>query len=178
VLNAWARILRAVAGSRLLLSAPEGSCRRRILDQFESLGVASGRIALADRLPRQQYLELYHRIDVALDSFPCNGHTTSLDALWMGVPVVSLLGATVMGRAGFSQLSNLGLPELAGRDVDQYVQIATDLAGNLHRLSDLRATLRQRMQASPLMDAPRFARDIEALYRQIWQRWCEQQVAD
>jgi predicted O-linked N-acetylglucosamine transferase (SPINDLY family) len=174
VLEAWATILHVAANSRLLLSAPQGSCRKRMLEQLECLGVASTRVTFVDRLPRQQYLELYHRVDIALDSFPCNGHTTSLDALWMGVPVVSLLGRTVMGRAGFSQLSNLGLTELMGHDVAQYIQLATDLASDLDRLADLRASLRQRMQASPLMDAPRFARDMEALYRQIWRRWCQQ----
>jgi predicted O-linked N-acetylglucosamine transferase (SPINDLY family) len=91
----------------------------------------------------------------------------------MGVPVVTLAGKTVFGRAGVSQLSNLGLPELIARTPDQYVQIATDLANDLPRLAELRRTLRARMEASPLMDAPRFARNIEAAYRQMWRNWCE-----
>jgi predicted O-linked N-acetylglucosamine transferase (SPINDLY family) len=91
----------------------------------------------------------------------------------MGVPVVTLVGQTVFGRAGMSQLTNLGLPELIARTPDQYVQIATDLAGDLPRLGELRRTLRARMQASPLMDGPRFARNVEAAYRQMWRNWCQ-----
>jgi len=126
-----------------------------------------------DLLPRKAYLELYHRLDIALDPFPYNGHGTSLDALWMGLPVVSLAGQHPVSRAGLSQLSNLGLPELVAFSEDDYVDIATQLAHNLPRLAELRRTLRPRMEASPLMDAPRFARNIEAAYRTMWQRWCK-----
>ena len=98
--------------------------------------------------------------------------TTTFDALWMGVPVVTLVGQTIVGRAGLSQLINLSLPELIARTPDEYVQIAAGLASDLARLSQLRGSLRQRMQSSPLMDAPRFARSIEAAYRTMWQRWC------
>ena len=90
----------------------------------------------------------------------------------MGVPVVTLVGPTVVGRAGLSQLMNLGMPELVARTADEYVRIAGDLAGNLSRLKDHRAALRGRMEKSVLMDAPRFARGIEAAYRRMWQRWC------
>jgi predicted O-linked N-acetylglucosamine transferase (SPINDLY family) len=125
------------------------------------------------RQGRRKYLEVYDRIDVGLDSFPYNGHTTSLDSFWMGVPVVTCVGQTSVGRAGWSQLSNLGLTELAGRTPEQFVQIAVDLAGDLPRLSELRGGLRQRMEQSPLMDAAKFARNVEAAYRQIWRTWCE-----
>jgi predicted O-linked N-acetylglucosamine transferase (SPINDLY family) len=94
----------------------------------------------------------------------------------MGAPVVSVAGRTAMGRAGLSILSNVGLPELVARDEKQYVRIAGELAADLPRLSELRATLRDRMRRSPLMDAPRFARNIEAAYRTMWQRWCARQV--
>jgi predicted O-linked N-acetylglucosamine transferase (SPINDLY family) len=90
----------------------------------------------------------------------------------MGVPVIALAGGTVVGRAGVSQLTNLGLPELIARTPQQYVQIAADLANDLPRLGELRRTLRARMEASPLMDAPRFARNVEAAYRQMWRNWC------
>jgi predicted O-linked N-acetylglucosamine transferase (SPINDLY family) len=90
----------------------------------------------------------------------------------MGVPVVSLVGRTAVGRGGASILTNVGLPELIAQTPQQYVQIATDLAMDLPRLAELRRTLRARMQASPLMDAPRFARNIEAAYRQMWRNWC------
>jgi protein O-GlcNAc transferase len=103
---------------------------------------------------------------------PYNGHTTTLDAFWMGVPVVTIVGETVVGRAGVSLLSNVGLTELIARTPNEFVRIAVELARDLDRLSALRGTLRGRMQASPLMDAPRFARNIEAAYRAMWQRWC------
>jgi predicted O-linked N-acetylglucosamine transferase (SPINDLY family) len=124
------------------------------------------------RLARPEYLRTYHRIDIALDTFPYNGHTTSLDSLWMGVPVITLAGETAVGRAGVSQLSNIGLPELIANDADEFVAIAADLAADTQRLAELRRTLRARMQASPLMDGPRFARGVEAAYRRMWQDWC------
>ena len=125
------------------------------------------------QVPLAEYFQIYERLDVAVDPFPCSGGTTTCDALWMGVPVVSLAGQTAVGRGGVSILSNVGLPELVAEDVGQYVRIAVDLAQDLSRLSELRATLRGRMQASPLMDAPRFARNVEAAYREMWQRWCK-----
>ena len=118
-------------------------------------------------------LKLYHRIDLGLDPLPYNGHTTSLDAFWMGVPTLTLLGKTVVGRAGWSQLCNLGLKELAAETPEQYVALAAELAGDLPRLQELRGTLRQRMLRSPLMDASRFARHMEQAYRQMWRRWCQ-----
>jgi predicted O-linked N-acetylglucosamine transferase (SPINDLY family) len=174
VLALWAGVLKAVSNSRLLLLAPEGSSRQRVLDRLGREGIGPERVEFVARQSRSEYRKTYHRIDIGLDSFPCNGHTTSLDSFWMGVPVVTLAGKTVFGRAGVSQLSNLGLPELIARTPDQYVQIATDLANDLPRLAELRRTLRARMEASPLMDAPRFARNIEAAYRQMWRNWCEQ----
>ena len=163
VLALWDRVLQAVPGSRLRLLAHEGGHRRQILDAFQD----PGRIDFVPFLPRQDYLDQYRRIDLCLDTFPYTGHTTSLDAYWMGVPVVTRVGETVVGRAGLSQLQNLGLPELAAWDDDDFVRIAADLAADLPRLGELRAGLRARMEASPLMDAPRFARDLEAVYRRL-----------
>jgi predicted O-linked N-acetylglucosamine transferase (SPINDLY family) len=174
VLRLWARVLKTVDRSRLIILCPEGSHRQSLLDLLQRQGISPDRIELITRRPRRQYLELYHSIDVGLDTFPSNGHTTSLDSFWMGVPVITLVGQTVVGRAGLSQLTNLGLPELIARTPEQYVQIATDLARDLPRLAELRRTLRARMEASPLMDAPRFARNIEAAYRQMWRNWCQQ----
>jgi len=173
VLRLWANILKSIDRSRLMILCPEGSHRQSLLDMLEREGISPDRVELIAHCPRLQYLELYHRIDVGLDTFPYNGHTTSLDSFWMGVPVVTLLGQTAVGRAGLSQLTNLGLPELIARNPEQYVQIATDLARDLSRLAELRRTLRARVQASPLMDAPRFARNIEAAYWQMWRKWCE-----
>jgi len=172
VVAAWAEILRAVSNSRLRLLAIAGSVRPRLLDQFQQLGVDRGRIDFIDKLPRRQYLEQYHHLDMMLDTFPFSGHTTVLDALWMGVPVVAYAGQTAVGRAAASALHNLGLGELIVPTAEEYVQIAVQLANQLPRLNELRSTLRRRMEQSPLMDAPRFARNLEAVYRQTWRKWC------
>jgi len=172
VLDLWGRVLSALPDSRLLLLAPPGSSRDRVLARLGRHGVDSGRVEFVGRQPRPKYLETYHRIDVGLDSFPVNGHTTTMDALWMGVPVVSLAGRTAISRGGLSVLSNIGLPDLMAHAPDQFVNIAIDLARNRVRLSELRSTLRQRMQSSPLMDAGRFAGHIESVYRSIWKTWC------
>ena len=173
MLSLWAQVLRQVEGSRLLLLAKPGHHRERTAEFMACQGVEAGRLEFLDPQPRHRYLELYHRIDLGLDSFPYNGHTTSLDSLWMGAPVITRVGQTAVARAGWCHLSNLGLTELAGHTPEQFVQLAVELAGNLPRLEELRRTLRQRMEQSPLMDAPRYARDIESAYRAMWRRWCE-----
>jgi len=171
LLRLWARILEQTPPSRLLLLTDEGSHRQRTLEILERAGIEASRVEFAAPRPRNAYLELYHHLDIALDPFPYNGHSTSLDALWMGVPVVSLAGGSPVSRAGYSQLSNLGLPELVAFSEEDYIRIAARLAHDLPRLADLRATLRSRMEASPLMDAARFARNFEAAYRAMWRRW-------
>jgi len=166
----WARVLAAAPGSRLLMFCPEGSARERVLACFHQRGIAPERVVLTGFLPRWEYLQLYQRIDLALDPFPCNGMTTTCDALWMGVPVVTLAGEMPVSRAGLSILSTIGLAEMAAYSEDDYVRLAVKLAGNLPRLAELRATLRPRMLASPLMDAPRFARNVEAAYWSMWEQ--------
>jgi len=172
VIRLWARVLLAVPTSRLVLLAVEGSYSRRVLELFSQVGVSPDRIVLTFPQPRQKYLAFYQCIDLGLDTFPYNGHTTSLDSYWMGVPVVTLVGQNPVGRAGWSQLSNLGLTELAAHTPDDFVRIASTLARDLPRLAALRAGLRERMQRSPLMDAPRFARAVETAFRTMWHRWC------
>jgi predicted O-linked N-acetylglucosamine transferase (SPINDLY family) len=173
VIDIWSEVLRAApASSRLFILAPRGSHRQRVTESFRDRGVDSSRVDFLDRCPRAKYLKLFHQLDLLLDTFPYNGHTTSLDSFWMGVPVVSLAGKTAVSRAGLSLATNLGLTELVATDAQQFVNIAIGLADDLPRLAQLRATLRQRMQDSPLMDAPRFTRNLEAAFRQMWQRWC------
>jgi protein O-GlcNAc transferase len=172
VLELWARVLRELAGSRMVLNAPPGAARGRTIDKLAQEGIEPGRVEFVGRVPRTQYLEAYGRIDICLDTIPYNGHTTSLDAFWMGVPVVTLVGGTVVGRAGLCQAMNLQLPELVATTPDDYVRIAVGLAGDLDHLASLRAGLRTRMAASPLMDAPKFARNLETAYREIWRRRC------
>jgi len=172
VLKLWAEVMRAVEGSRLILLAGEGSHRQDTVEVMRKEGIAPERVQILGRRPRGHYLELYHQIDLGIDTLPYNGHTTSLDSYWMGVPVVTLVGQTVVGRAGLSQLRNLELPELIAETPEQFIRITVELANDLPRLSKLRASLRERMRASPLMDGPRFARNLEAAYRSLWQRWC------
>lgn len=172
VIALWARVVSAVSGSRLMLLTAEGSHRERIRSRFAQAGLEPERVSFVSHRPRAQYLALYRGIDIGLDTFPYNGHTTSLDSFWMGVPVVTLVGPTSVGRAGWSQLSNLGMTELAGRTPGEFVDIACDLANDLPRLAVLRAALRERMRQSPLMDGPAFARGLEAAYRARWRKWC------
>ena len=171
-LAAWIQLLRNVPSSKLLLHACEGSHRRRVCDRLQREGIDPVRLRFAGFMPTQQYFELYHEIDIGLDTFPYGGGTTTCDALWMGVPVVSLAGRTAVGRGGVSILSNIGLTELVAASPDTYVRLASDLAGDLPRLRDLRSTLRERMEQSPLMDGARFATNVEAAYREMWHTWC------
>jgi predicted O-linked N-acetylglucosamine transferase (SPINDLY family) len=184
VLRLWADVMDAVPGSRLIVLSGEVGQEeeqehqrwaREIIEQGGDRGAKpgrGGRVRFVPFAPRPDYLRRYHEIDIGLETFPYNGHTTSLDAFWMGVPVVTLAGSTVVGRAGVCQLMNLGLPELIAHTHDEYVRIVTGLAADLPRLAELRAGLRVRMEKSPLMDAPRFARNMEAAYRSIWRKWC------
>ena len=151
--------------------------RRLVLEVLKREGIEPQRVKFVERSPREVYREFYHRIDIALDPFPYDGHTTSLDALWMGVPVVSLAGTAAVSRGGLSILVNAGLPELFAHTEEDYVRIARELAGNLPRLTALRRTLRSRMESSVLMDAPRFARSIETAYRTMWRRWCAENLS-
>jgi predicted O-linked N-acetylglucosamine transferase (SPINDLY family) len=172
-LDLWAEILRGVPRSRLIVHFQAGAHLDAVRQRFAGKGISPDRLEFPSRQPWPQYVRTYGRIDIALDPFPWGGGITTCDALWMGVPVVSLVGRTAVGRGGVSILTNVGLPELIAPTPQQYVQIAADLAGNLPRLAELRRTLRPRMQASVLMDAPRFARNVEAAYRQMWRNWCE-----
>jgi protein O-GlcNAc transferase len=168
VLARWGQIMRRMPESRLILLSPAGQHRSRVLDSLGRYGVSQQRIEFVEFRPRADYLRIYQHIDICLDTLPYNGHTTSLDAFWMGVPVVTQVGRTVAGRGGWSQLNNLGLPELAAFDAEAFVDTAVALASDLQRLNGLRQTLRARMEASPLMDAQRFARAFEAACRQMW----------
>jgi protein O-GlcNAc transferase len=125
--------------------------------------------------PRSDYLRLYHRIDIALDPYPYIGITTTCDSLWMGVPVLTLPGALPASRAGLSLLSTVGLPDLAPTSENDYLRLACELAADLPRLAAMRATLRPQMLTSLLMNAPRFAQNVEAAYRSMWQAWCAPQ---
>jgi predicted O-linked N-acetylglucosamine transferase (SPINDLY family) len=171
-LELWLRILRSLDGSRLLLHAPLGSHRDEVRALFQSGGVAGDRVQFAARAGLADYLKLYHTLDLCLDPFPFSGGTTTMDALWMGVPVITLAGRTAVGRGGVSILANMGLPELIARTPERYVDIALDWACDRARLAAARCSLRQRMLASPLMDGKQYAADVEKALRGMWKTWC------
>jgi predicted O-linked N-acetylglucosamine transferase (SPINDLY family) len=173
LLLAWVELLRAVSDSRLLLVCPPGEAQERTGAFFEEQGIARTRVELIPPGPWPDYVRSIGRVDIALDSHPCNGLTTTCHQLWMGVPVVTWAGATAVSRAGSSLLHAVGLPELIAHSREEYLHLAAQLARDLPRLETLRATMRERMQNSPLMDAPGFARHVESAYRTMWRRWCE-----
>jgi protein O-GlcNAc transferase len=175
-LDTWVALLLRLPEAQLVLKGPpfaDAATRALFQARFAALGVAAMRVTLLGHLPDlTHHLSLYRRIDIALDPFPYNGTTTTCEALWMGVPVVTLLGDRHAGRVGASLLTRLGLDELIARDAEEYVAIATGLATNPARLISLRAGLRARMAASPLCDTRNFADKMESAYRNMWRRYC------
>ena len=169
-IQAWCRILTAVPNSRLVLHAAAGSHRDTVRQNLSDSGIDPNRLSFVEQLPLPQYMQQYQSIDIGLDPFPYVGGTTTCDALWMGVPVVTLRGQTAISRGGASIMTNIGLAELIAESPEQYVRIAAELAKDVSRLSSLRRGLREQMRRSVVMDAARFARDMEAVYRQMWRR--------
>jgi predicted O-linked N-acetylglucosamine transferase (SPINDLY family) len=144
--------------------------RRRMAELFAAHGIAAERVELSGMSPRAELLAEYNRVDIALDTFPYSGGLTTCEALWMGVPVITCPGETFASRHALSHLSNVGLTETIAGDHAEYVRLAVGLAGDRSRLAALRGGLRGRMAASPLCDAPRFARNLIAHLRDAWQR--------
>ena len=177
-LDLWARILAAAPRARLLLKAEvqAGSAVvERIRARFADRGVASNRIEFEPwRSTYQDHLAVYDQIDIALDTVPYGGATTTLEALLMGVPVVSQIGDRVLGRYGYMFLATLGLGDLAAASDRDYVRIAIELAADIERRKELRGTLRTRLLASPICDGARIARELEGAYREMWREWCGQ----
>jgi protein O-GlcNAc transferase len=172
-LETWSKLLAATPGSGLILHAQEGSHRQRVRNLFQSHDIDPACVEFHSRLSLPDYFALHNQIDIALDPFPCAGGTTTCDALWMGVPVITLAGRTAVSRSGVSILHNADLSDLIARTPEQYVHFAQSLAGDLPRLTEIRRTLRQKLRSSPLMNPKNFAHNVEAAYRQIWQTWCE-----
>ena len=168
----WAKIVASVPNSRLLLHMKQSRIRDEVLQFFESHGVASDRISILGYQSGPDYIRTYKDMDIALDPFPFAGGTTTFDALWMGVPVVTLAGDRPVGRGGLSILSTLGHPEWVGHTSEEYVRAAVELASKPNRLETLRKTLREEIQKSPLMDSQGFVREMEKHYSNIWKKWC------
>jgi predicted O-linked N-acetylglucosamine transferase (SPINDLY family) len=171
-LEVWIKILQALPGARLVIQSQPGRHVDALHAWLEPQGIARERVAVVRRVSEAEYLARYGDLDLSLDPFPYNGHTCTLDALWMGVPVVTLAGSTAVGRGGVSILSNVGLPELIASTPEQYVQLAVALASDLERLAGLRAGLRKLMQSSVVLNGAGFTADVEAVFRRIWQAWC------
>jgi protein O-GlcNAc transferase len=170
----WAMILRELPDSRLVMtSIPEGAARDRLKARFSSHGVSSERLELHGRLPGQEFQALMRNIDLALDPFPYNGTTTTCEALWMGLPVITLIGKTSVSRSGYAILKTVGLEEFCAKDEAEYARLAVELARDPPRLDALRRGMRARIEASPLCDETGFARDVERAYRAMWREWCE-----
>lgn len=172
----WAQVLLAVPGSRLFLKTAalaDAATRQRLIDDFAAHGVGERRLIFASRdTTHSAHLNRYNQIDIGLDPFPYNGVTTSFEAAWMGVPVVTLAGNSFYSRMGVSMLTNLGMTDLIADTPEDYVAIAARLAGDLGRLKALRAGLRERLATSLLTDAQRFTRNLEKAYREMWVNWC------
>jgi len=177
-MRCWATILAAVPGSRLVLKAgtfADPPLRAAYLQQFMAAGIDEQRLDLRSHvLEAGDHLGVYNEIDIGLDPLVYNGTTTTCEAFWMGVPVISMIGDRHAARVGYDLLSRVGLSELAASDVDSYIAIAVSLAKDLSRLAQIRRELRGRMQRSTLCDAPHFARQFEAGLRSIWREWCAQ----
>lgn len=170
----WAEILRAVPHARLVLKAAalaDDLMQQEVCARFEREGVTSGRLVFSPwtRTVRE-HLEYYYHVDLALDTFPYHGTTTTCEALWMGVPVVTLAGESHHSRVGVSLLTNVGWPELIAKSPEEYVRVAVELANAPRRLEEIRAGLRDRMAASPLMNEAVFVRQFESALSAMWER--------
>jgi predicted O-linked N-acetylglucosamine transferase (SPINDLY family) len=177
VIRLWAKVLNSVPGSRLLLKYRtwfnQPSLRGSVIDRFAEDGIEADRIIFEtslDTLP--EHLGRYAMVDIALDPFPFNGATTTFQALWMGVPVITLAGESFISRAAGSMLYHAGLGDFVVDTPKAYVAAARELAGDIERLRSLRRTLRERVATSPLCDAPAYARSIEIAYQDMWRKWC------
>jgi predicted O-linked N-acetylglucosamine transferase (SPINDLY family) len=176
VIETWARILHAVPGSRLMLNNrpyQEAAFRAAMQARFARHGITADRLDLVYTTPQREAWAAYGGIDIALDPFPHNAGTTTIEALWQGVPVVTLADRPTIGRFGASILHAVGLDDWVATNIDDYIARATTAAGDLASLKDQRDGLRQRFAASPLRDATDLARTVEAAYRALWDEWRE-----
>lgn len=177
VLNLWAQVMQGIPESRLIIKCKANAdpvLRQQFVDHFARFDIAEDRLTLLDWLSHEEHWQWYNQADIALDAYPFNGCITTLEALWMGIPTVSLAGSLWVSRMGFSLLSGVGLEICVAQSPDQFVAKALALASNVEALSRLRMSMRQRMQDSELCDGRGYARDLETAYRGMWQRWCQE----
>jgi predicted O-linked N-acetylglucosamine transferase (SPINDLY family) len=181
VMRVWIDLMNRVPGSRLLLknrSLDNPRLKQMILDELCKHGADATRVDLrSPDISPMDHLNGYNLLDISLDSFPYNGTTTTCEALWMGVPVITLAGNNHVSRVGVSQMTNLGLPELIARDTNDYVNIAVALANDVPRLAALRTGMRERLKNSPLMNVTRFTKNLEEAYEVIWKKYLAERRA-
>jgi len=174
VVETWAKILKALPDSKLVLKASGFNCdktKQRYLDMFETHGISADRISCRCASSRDELWLEYQQVDIQLDPFPFSGSTTTLESLWMGVPVLTLPQETFASRHSFSYLSNIGLTDFVASDVENYIQIATAWSHRLEELSRIRQDLRTRMAESPLCDAETFGKELYKKLREVWQTY-------
>jgi predicted O-linked N-acetylglucosamine transferase (SPINDLY family) len=170
----WSEILAGLPDSRLRIAGvADARFRERLLRDFADAGIERGRISVLPHGSLIDYFRWYDEVDIALDTTVYSGGTTTLDALWMGVPVVTAPGERPASRSAAAILTNLGLEDWIAATEGEYVRIAASRARDAARLAELRRTLRARLRASPLMDEAGFARDMASVWRSLWRRWCE-----
>jgi predicted O-linked N-acetylglucosamine transferase (SPINDLY family) len=174
VIALWARVLREVPNSRLLIGAmPRDGGLGELVEWFAEEGIARERLDFRSRSSVPVYLQQHHHVDICLDSFPFSGLTTVLHSLWMGVPTLTLPSDTVPGRSGFTAMSHVGLPQFVAQDKDDYVRKAASLAADVPALAALRSSLRERCEQSPMFRPERIAEGMSRALRVIWRRWCD-----
>ncbi|MHC4396957.1 MAG: O-linked N-acetylglucosamine transferase, SPINDLY family protein [Planctomycetota bacterium] len=181
IVSLWAKVLKSIENSRILFMFKGGNdqqLREHYFAQFEKFGISRERLVIHSYKPFVEYLQQCTEVDIVLDTYPYNGGTTTCDALWMGVPVISLAGEHHMSRISLSILTHLDMAFFAAETPDEYVAKAAALAAKPQALARIRATMRQRMTTSPICDAGRFARNVEAAYRKMWRKWCRCREAD
>jgi predicted O-linked N-acetylglucosamine transferase (SPINDLY family) len=174
-LKAWGQILSLLPDARLLLEIlgiDKPDIKEKIIARLNAHGIPTDRLILEERKKTNQFV-LYNRIDIALDPFPCCGGTNSMDAVYMGVPLITLAGNHFLSRLGVTILSNINMPEFITHSVDDYIKTSIALAKNHERLKSLRHMMHQRVKDSAVYNAPQFAQDMEAAYRGMWKKYCE-----
>ena len=173
VIDVWSKILHLVPNSRLILKCNKFKYNKSYFyELFKNKGLDKDRLYLYEHLPNtKDHLELYNSIDIGLDPFPYNGTTTTCEALWMGVPVITLLGDRHVARVGASILTNISLQDFIAKDIDTYIKIALEISSNRKKLQEIRRTLRGRITKAPLCDARSFAVDVETAYKKMWQKY-------
>lgn len=171
VFDAWMRILSLVEGSVLWLLADNPAAKNNLIKEAASRGIESSRLIFADRMPLAEHLARHRQADLFLDTLPCNAHTTASDALWAGLPVLTLIGKSFAGRVAASLLNAIGLPELITTSQEQYEALAIDLATNRPKLAAIKQKLAHNRLTTPLFDSPLFTKHLEAAYIKMYERY-------